>query len=98
MGTTRRRGDIRNLAAECWFDIRMSVPATVHRSEARESHYLFRMSKADKARLKRLATEAGMSIQAYLEYTALGYERPIERAPGRPRKQQEIQGELDISA
>lgn len=76
----------------------MSVPAAVHRSEARESHYLFRMSKADKVRLKQRALEAGMSIQAYLEYTALGYERPVERTPGRPRKQLEVQEELDISA
>ena len=38
-----------------------------------------------------------MSIQAYLEYTALGYEHPVERASGRPRKPG-AQEELDISA
>ena len=94
----RHAADIRNQTALGWFDSPMSVPAAVHRSEARESHYLFRMSKADKARLKQRAFEAGMSIQAYLEHTALGYERPIERPSGRPRKPQEIQEELDISA
>ena len=94
----RHTADIRNRLADDWFDGHMSVPAAVHRSEARESHYLFRMSKTDKARLKQRAFEAGMSIQAYLEHTALGYERPIERSSGRPRKQHESQEELDISA
>lgn len=94
----RHAADIRNMPVWGWFDGSMSVSAAVHRSEARESHYLFRMSKADKARLKQRAFEAGMSIQAYLEHTALGYERPIERPSGRPRKPQEIQEELDISA
>lgn len=62
------------------------------------SHYLFRMSREDKQRLKHRAAAAGMTIQGYLEHTALGYEHPIERVPGRPRKAQEIQEELDISA
>lgn len=68
-------------------------------SEARtSSHYLFRMSRENKERLKRRAAAAGMTIQAYLEYTALGYDEPLSRPPGRPRKHQEIQEELDISA
>ena len=75
------------------------MPTQVQGTEAqRSSHYLFRMSRSDKERLKRRAAAAGMTIQAYLEYTALGYEHPVERAPGRPRKQRETQEELDISA
>ena len=62
------------------------------------SHYLFRMSREDKQRLKHRAAAAGMTIQAYLEHIVLGYDEPQTRPVGRPRKQQELQEELDISA
>lgn len=81
----------------CWFDGPMS--ASSHGSEVRtSSHYLFRMSREDKQRLKQRAAAADMTIQAYLEHTALGYDEPQSRPPGRPRKRHEIQEELDISA
>lgn len=94
---TRRAGaDIPISLAPCWFDGPMS--ASAQGSEARSSsHYLFRMSREDKQRLKRRAAAAGMTIQAYLEHTALGYDHPQSRPPGRPRKQ-EIQEELNLSA
>lgn len=63
--------------------------SSIYRSDERDTSYLFRMSRADKQRLKTMASEAGLSIQAYLEYKALGYENPIERPSGRPRRHEE---------
>jgi hypothetical protein len=80
------------------FDCLMST-THVQGSEAQKpSHYLFRMSRSDKERLKRRAAAEGMTIQAYLEHTALGYERPLSRPPGRPRQHEEIQEPFDLSA
>ena len=75
------------------------MPTQVQGTEAQKpSHYLFRMSRSDKERLKRRAAAAGMTIQAYLEHTALGYDRPVSRPPGRPREQHEIQEPFELSA
>jgi len=87
--------DIKISSAYYWFDVLMTTQ--VQGSEAQKpSHYLFRMNRSDKERLKRRAAAAGMTIQAYLEHTALGYEKPVSRPPGRPR--QNTQEPFDLSA
>ncbi len=63
-----------------------------------QTGYLFRMSRADKLRLKHRAAAAGMTVQGYLEHKALGYDQPIARSSGRPRKSREIQEPLDLRA
>ena len=96
-GRHAEAADIKISAAIYWFDVLM--PTKVQGSEAQKpSHYLFRMSRSDKERLKRRAAAAGMSIQAYLECTALGYETPVSRPPGRPRQHEATQEPFDLSA
>ena len=56
-----------------------------HRSKARDVSAVFRMSVEDRARLKREAADAGVSLQQLFEQKLLGEHRPA-RAPGRPRK------------
>lgn len=55
-----------------------------HRSSARNSGYLFRLSAADKAELKARAAEQNLTVQAYLERVALGREDAQPRRSGRP--------------
>lgn len=55
-----------------------------HRSSARNSGYLFRLSAADKKELKARATEQGLTVQAYLERVALGREDAQPRRSGPP--------------
>ncbi|WP_409347705.1 plasmid mobilization protein [Luteipulveratus flavus] len=60
----------------------------VNRSDERRVMVGFRMSPADRVELRRLAREAGLSVQAYLESKAFGRE-VHERPPGRPKHTQE---------
>ena len=83
--------DIRISAARHWFDWLMT-------DQGAQTGYLFRMSREDKLRLKHRAAAAGMTVQGYLEHTALGYPEPIARPSGRPRKAREIQEPFDLSA
>jgi hypothetical protein len=57
----------------------------------RSTSVLFRMSHEDKRRLREQADQAGISVQAYLERTVLGYPEATTLPPGRrPRHQQEL--------
>ena len=60
----------------------------VNRSDERRVMVGFRMSAADRVELRQLASRAGMSVQAYLEWKAFGRDAE-ERPPGRPRHTQE---------
>ena len=62
------------------------MTATPRESSDRATGVLFRMSHADKARIKRQAKEHGISVQALLERMVLGYEDAVTRPPGRVRR------------
>lgn len=77
----------------------MSVAADERRSSERATSYPFRMSHQDKLRLKKRASDAGMTVQGYLEHVALGYDPAPPRRPGPvPQSRREIQEDLGISA
>ncbi len=57
------------------------------------------MSHQDKLRLKKRASDAGMTVQGYLEHVALGYDPAPPRRPGPvPQSRREIQEDLGIPA
>lgn len=62
----------------------------------RAAGYLFRMSRADRKRLKRNAEERGLTIQGYLENLVFGYDG-APREPGRPRHDRE-QAAFDLTS
>lgn len=65
----------------------------VHRSEERSAQIAFRTSPDKRREVQRRATEAGMTVQVYMEWRLLG-STPSERPPGRPRREQ---GELPLT-
>lgn len=77
----------------------MSVAADERRSRERATSYPFRMSFEDKQRLKQRASDAGMTVQGYLEHVALGYDPAPPRRPGPvPQNRRHIQEDLGIPA
>lgn len=63
--------------------------ASIHRSKARSVGIAFRLSREDRDLLKQKAADAGLTIQAYLEWKALGKIDPPQLSGGRPAQTQE---------
>lgn len=59
----------------------MTVNPT-HRSTERTASILFRLSHEDRTELKRRASDAGLSVQAYMEMKALDRYEVTERRSG----------------
>ena len=60
------------------------MPRDPHRSADREAPATFRMSVAEKARLKQEAADAGLTLQQLFEQRMLGEARPRPRDGRRP--------------
>jgi len=59
--------------------------SAMFRSDLREQAATFRMTRADKTRLRQDAADAGLTLQQLFELRMLGEARPVGRY-GRPRK------------
>lgn len=68
----------------------------VNRSRDRSVAVIFRTSPEVRTALRNRAAAAGLTLQAYIELTALGMEHPTSAQPGRPRKQR-IDQELPLT-
>ena len=65
--------------------INAMTAANVHRREDRSAAVLLRFSHEDREEVKRLAREAGMTVQDFAELRLLGRE-PAPRSGGRPAR------------
>ena len=66
------------------------VAANVHRSPARETGFVFRMTAEDREQLRAMAAQHGLSMQAYLERTVFGRHEPPRRSGPMQTRQQEL--------
>jgi len=63
---------------------------STHRSNQRSVCVAFRLSPEDRAELRNLAADHGLSVQAYLERVALGRTEARDLPPGPTRRQEEL--------
>lgn len=61
----------------------------VNRSTVRSYNVAFRLSREDRAEVRRRAQAEGLSVQAFLEWKALDRPQAHDLPPGPPRHEQE---------